>query len=304
MTVSRRDILVAAPCLAAGILAGGLTARAQEPERKVFRLAHLTDAHIHPAAGPQKGLARALEQAQQLGADLVVNGGDAIYDALRADRASVDAQWKAFHEVLRSELSIEICHVVGNHDVLGWGTPGRDEKSKLYTLDQLGLSCGYYSLERGGWTILVLDSVAWDAGRDYGYQARLDEEQWRWLERELGSSQKPCCVISHIPILSACAYFDGPNEEDGDWRVPGQWMHLDARRLKTLFHRHPRVKVCLSGHIHLVDRLEYLGVTYLCNGAVCGNYWKGALQEFEPAFAMLDLHPDGRFEHRMVHYSC
>jgi len=49
----------------------------------------------------------------------------------------------------------------------------------------------------------------------------------------------------------------------------------------------------------LRDRIEYNGVTYLCNGAVSGNWWRGAYQECEPGYALLDLYDDGTFEHRM-----
>lgn len=84
--------------------------------------------------------------------------------------------------------------------------------------------------------------------------------------------------------------------------APGSRLHIDARRIKDLFVRHPNVRLCLSGHLHLVDRVEYLGVTYLCNGAVSGAWWKGNHQECEPGYALIDLHNDGSFEHRYVTY--
>jgi len=52
-------------------------------------------------------------------------------------------------------------------------------------------------------------------------------------------------------------------------------MHVDAAKIKDLFAKHKNVKLCLSGHLHLVDRVDYNGVTYLCDGAVCGGWWKG-----------------------------
>ncbi len=84
--------------------------------------------------------------------------------------------------------------------------------------------------------------------------------------------------------------------------VPGSWMHIDARRIKDLFLKHPNVRLCLSGHIHLVDRVEYLGVTYLCNGAVSGGWWKGANQECNPGYGLVDLYDDGTFENRYVEF--
>jgi len=99
-----------------------------------------------------------------------------------------------------------------------------------------------------------------------------------------------------------CAFLDGPNEQTGQWRVPGAWMHIDARRIKDLFRKHRNVQLCISGHIHLHDRVDYLGVSYFCNGAVCGGWWNGGFQEFLPSYAIVDLYDDGSFENRLVPY--
>ncbi len=113
----------------------------------------------------------------------------------------------------------------------------------------------------------------------------------------------PVCVLSHIPILSSAAYFDGERVNGSNWVVPGAWMHIDAKRIKDLFCRHPNVKVCLSGHLHMVDDVTYLGVRYLCNGAVCGGWWKGNYQQFGPAYAVLDLYEDGHVERQLMDYA-
>jgi 3',5'-cyclic-AMP phosphodiesterase len=66
--------------------------------------------------------------------------------------------------------------------------------------------------------------------------------------------------------------------------------------------KHPNVKLCLSGHTHLVDRLDYTGVSYFCNGAVSGAWWKGAWQGCEPGYALVNLYDDGSFEREYVVY--
>jgi 3',5'-cyclic-AMP phosphodiesterase len=108
--------------------------------------------------------------------------------------------------------------------------------------------------------------------------------------------------MSHIPILAVSPYLDGDNETTGNWVVPGAWMHLDARRFKTLFATHPNVRLCISGHIHLRDSAVYNGVTYACNGAVCGNWWRGNYQETKPGYAIVDLYNDGAFNIEYVQY--
>jgi Icc protein len=79
-------------------------------------------------------------------------------------------------------------------------------------------------------------------------------------------------------------------------------MHGDARRIKDLFHKHENVRLCLSGHVHLLDRCEYLGVTYVCGGAVSGNWWKGPHQETREGYSLVDLYPDGAFDVQYVAY--
>lgn len=303
MGLTRRDMLVGTGSMLAGVGLSSLASAGQnDAESRPFRIAHLTDIHIRPGKVPEESFARALHTAQEAGADLILNGGDAILDALQTESKVVDVLWQTFHRILKADNSLPVLHVVGNHDILGWATPQRDPTTKKETLEQLGLTRGYYSVQRGGWKIIVLDSVEFAEKRSSGYVARLGAEQFGWLQQELSDNERPVCLVSHIPIFSATPFFDGLNEQSGNWTVPGEWMHLDARVLKDLLKMHPQVKLCLSGHIHLADRLDYLNVSYFCNGAVCGNYWDGSYQEFPPAFALVELFPDGRFTNRLIHY--
>lgn len=73
-------------------------------------------------------------------------------------------------------------------------------------------------------------------------------------------------------------------------------MHIDARAIINLFANYPQVKLCLSGHLHLQDKVVYNGVSYYCNGALCGNWWKGNYQYTKPGYATVDLYADGSFE--------
>lgn len=79
-------------------------------------------------------------------------------------------------------------------------------------------------------------------------------------------------------------------------------MHVDVRRIKDLFSNYPNIKLAISGHVHLVEKTNYLGIDYLCNGAACGAWWKGKYQEFPPLYAIIDLYEDGSFDSQLVHY--
>jgi len=227
-------------------------------------------------------------------------------DSLAVDSDRLKAQWDVYTQVLRANLSVPLRHAVGNHDVWGWSNLAKFSNEpyfgKRYAQERFELESPYYSFDQAGWHFIVLDSTHRAEGD--GYTARLDEDQFGWLQDELRNvpSTTPILVLSHIPILGMTPFLDGDNEASGDWRVPGAWMHIDARRIKDLFYRHPNVRVCLSGHIHLVERVEYLGVTYLCHGAGCGAWWTGPFQEFEPGYAMVDLYADGGVESRYFGY--
>ena len=307
---TRREFLVNTAIL--GIAATRVSAPAKEspppfpPNRKrVLRIAHLTDIHVQPEQGAPQGMARALRHAQNLAdkPDVIFNGGDAIMDALKADKARTKTQWQVWQSVLRQECALPLEHCLGNHDVWGWELKEKAEPGQHYgkqwALEEFGLTSRYRSFDRAGWHFIVLDSTHQAPS---GYIAKLDEPQFEWLKEDLQRTPAttPACVLSHIPIICFCSFFDGESEKDGMWKVPGAWMHIDARRLKDLFYQHANVKLCLSGHIHLQDRVEYLGVKYLCNGAVSGNWWDGNYQEFPPAYVLVDLFDDGSSESQYV----
>lgn len=244
-------------------------------------------------------MAETLRQVNELKdrPDLILTGGDQIMNAFGAEADRVKTQWDLYQKVMKAENSLPIEHCIGNHDV--WGFVKREgadaaREGKKWAMEALGLTTPYRSFERKGWKIIVLDSTFPHEG---GYKAKLDEEQFDWLSAELANTPKktPVLVLSHIPIICFCAVFDGDNEESGDWKVPGAWMHIDARRIKDLFGRHNNVKAAISGHIHLVDRVDYNGVSYFCNGAVCGGWWGGSYQECAPGYALVDLYQDGSF---------
>lgn len=285
-----------------------------EGPQSVLRIAHLTDMHILPEAFATEGLARAIRHAQRLSPkpDFILNTGDCIKDSLKTSKEDALNQWQAFLDVFSAESSIPVFHCIGNHDVWGWGSSDSTiQADELYgkgmALQQLGLSSRYYSFDQAGWHFIILDSIHPQiiADSEMPYTGKLDEEQYLWLEEDLKATppRTPICIASHIPILSACEYFDGPNEESGNWIVPGAWMHIDARRFRTLFLQYPNVRLCLSGHTHQHDYEEYLKVKYLSNGAISGNWWQGDYMDFPPAYVIIDLFSNGTSEHRIIEYA-
>ncbi len=273
----------------------------QRSARRVMRIAHLTDVHVQPERSAGDGLTACLQHVHNMDdpPQLILFGGDNVMEVAHdctVERA--EEQLAVWRTVMQKHCTLPYRNCIGNHDVFGMD----QDKGKRWAMDSFGMTTRYYSFDQAGWHFVVLDSTA--PQDDGHYKARLDDEQFAWLQNDLANTpaSSPVLILSHIPILAACAYFDGDNEKTGDWVVPGAWMHLDARKLKDLFLKHPNVKLCLSGHIHLVDEVSYNGIAYRCNGAVCGAWWKGANQECEPGYGLIDLYEDGSFHNQYVVY--
>ena len=231
--------------------------------------------------------------------DFILNTGDNIMDAMSRGKAGVNEQWQAWQEYFMKNVRHEMHSCIGNHDIWGWALNDTEISNdplsgKSWASAMLNMPGLYYSFEKNGWKFICLDSSSYDP-KGKGYTAKLDEEQFRWLEKEIENTPPETfiCIATHIPILSVAVYFDGDNLNKGNWLIPGAWMHTDAKELKTLFHRHPNVKVALSGHIHMSDQVEFLGVRYLCNGSVCGKWWLGKYHEFGSVYAVVDFYDDG-----------
>jgi hypothetical protein len=144
----------------------------------------------------------------------------------------------------------------------------------------------------------VLDSVF---PNGEGYIGKLDDEQYAWLEGVLKETPAtmPVLVLSHIPILTVTVFVSPwSGKEPVVKKHEGSigLMMADMPRFVKLFEKHRNVKVCLSGHLHELDRVEFQGVTYLCDGAVCGAWWKGKHHDSKEGYAVVDLFDDGTVE--------
>lgn len=307
--ISRRELL-AGTALGALTIGPNRILAAPVARRRSLRLAHLTDIHVKPETNAPHWMAVALKHVNSLRdkPSVLINGGDAIMDALAATPERTKVQWDLFKSILADNNGIPVQHVMGNHDVWGWqkskskATGEESNYGKNWALETLGLERSYRTFEQAGWKFVLLDSV-FDRGGE-AYDGQLDERQFAWLEAVLKSTPESThvAIISHIPIISFTPLYFGNYVKDYRWNVPTALLHSDSKRLKDLFAKFKQVKVCLSGHIHLVDRVDYLGVTYLCNGAVSGSWWGGNHQETKPGYALVDFFDDGSVERQYVEY--
>lgn len=314
MLLSRRDFLTTS--LTAGAAVSALPAVAAPTRTRRLRIAHLTDLHIQPELDAARGVAACLEHVQSLpaklgldGPDLVITGGDTIMDAMAADMARTKVQWELWRKTKSDHCGLEVQSVIGNHDIWGWtkaaAKASGDEPlyGKQWACAEFGRDKPYKSFDRGGWHIVLLDSIA---PFEQSYIGRIDEEQWAWLDADLAAVQPevPVALFSHIPILSALSIaVNGPTPAAAPgMNVPGSRLHVDADRFQKLFTVRRNVKACVSGHMHLVEQVDFGGVRYLCNGAVCAGWWRGRHRDTDFGYAIVDLFADGTVERQYVPY--
>ncbi len=314
--MKRKAFLQSSAAVIGSSLLPSLSIAADNP-KKIIRFAHITDIHVKPGIIPETGMAKALQHVQQLKPkiDFIMNGGDSIMDSLEADKQKTQLQWDLFKNILQKENSLPVYHTIGNHDVWGWfvkenlpaGQAGKPDNDRLYgkiwAVETLEMKNRYYSFSKDRWHFIVLDSTQLNPAG--GYIGKLDVIQLDWLQQELADvpPDKFICIVSHIPILSICSgLFFNKTEANGDLLIKRNLMHTDFLELKKIFAKFNNIKVCISGHIHLQDEVNYLGITYYCNGAVSGNWWKGSFQEFAPAYAVMELYDDGTFKRTLTKY--
>jgi 3',5'-cyclic-AMP phosphodiesterase len=271
-----------------------------QPKTRSLRIAHITDCHTQPKIKTEKALKSVFRQINGMHdkPDLIINTGDSVLDANYAAAGFLEDCWDVWKDC-NGCCSIPIYHCIGNHDI--WiehdiETGKQFNEGKLSCMQKLGLSSPYYSFEKQGWRFICLDSI----GENH---YRLDNVQLSWLEQQLSGTDKPVCIYSHVPIISAASMMYAMERRAGKESVLRKEMHADAKQLKDLFFKYSNVKLCLSGHVHYIDEVEYLGVKYMCNGSVAGNWWKGSLDEFPPAYAIVDLYSDGSIRKELIYYS-
>lgn len=256
-------------------------------EKPVLTIAHITDVHIRPEGNVPDRAIQWLEIVKNHQPDFFLNGGDSIHDASYdgVSRERMLEQWEVWDQFRNQISAYEVHSCIGNHDPW-WDVSDADEMyGKPYVVERLKMPAPFYSFDQNGWHFIILD------GNHEGIS--LGAEQMDWLTRDLDAvaANTPTLVMSHFPITSITSTLVG-----------GQ--HSDHREIKKLFYKHrDKVRVCLSGHQHLADRVWYNAVHYYCNGSMSGFWWgegdqesagKQYYLETPPGYAILELFEDGQ----------
>ncbi len=304
------SILTVSGVLSVSVLDAFAEEKAKKNVKRAIRIAHLTDVHLLDKPMPKEAFRRVLKAINTMKdkPELVINSGDSVMDLNNQGKARVDALWAAWQEVIvNNHIPMKSC--IGNHDV--WYAPKAEAETaqadplygKKMTIKELSMPSAYYSFSQNGWKFIALDSINYS--KDSGGYA-LGEEQLMWLKNELEHTDAamPVLIFSHVPILTVTGIMYEAQRRPlnkGGYSLGDQ--HTDVKQIKDLFYAHKNVKLALSGHMHYIDNVDYLGVRYHCGGAVSGNWWGGKLDEFPPAYTIIDLYEDGSSQSEMIYYN-
>lgn len=255
-----------------------------------LRMVFFTDVHAHTKWRAPQAMAAAAKAINAEHPELVIGGGDLIYDGFEVAAATAEPQWDAYmtmHEAIRAPVE----PIVGNHDL----TAVKPDDGSKPSTDPRAVFRGKFGLERtwrrvdaGGYRFFLLDSVE-VSDDELQYHGGISSEQLAWLRSELDrtDTDTPIVVATHIPFLSAI-----PQATKGAM-VPLEANHLVVNNRETLelFAEHNLLLV-LQGHLHAEEMLRWRGTTFITSGAVCGNKWRGPKYGTPEGFGVLDLRPD------------
>lgn len=301
----RRDFLGLPLASAAGLWMPGVASMAaaanatlaapslpEQPPKGVLRICFFTDSHLpgwHTHEKDRGGsisndrlhyqdrIRVAFDKANGFKPAAYVFGGDNVFAVDQGNsEENAKAQFESWTTLVKKKVSVPHYSVIGNHDIWRGPTP------KAMAIEAYGMPHRYYEWQMGGWKFIMLDV--------FGGDGKIDpkSEQGKWLIQELEHTKdkEPVCVVTHAPFAGMTAQHVGGAVGQIDYRV--------------FFYKYPQVRLALSGHQHMVDCCRLDRVTYICGGAVCGGWWEGDYQHFGPVFLILDLKPDGTFDHQEI----
>lgn len=295
---------LAAGAIALSNVAVPASAASEKKKQRVLKIAHITDVHIRPEYNAVARFKKCLEMVKKDKPDMILNGGDSIYAADYNDikKERVVDLWRCWNESVELVKDIPMYSVLGNHD-MWWQGKGDELYGKPGVLKMLGLQNNYYSFDKNGWHFIMLDS------NHPTSPGMLDDEQWNWFVQDVQKNQdKPTLIMSHYPLLSCTGIVDNKSDFIGPFKVSGSYNHLDIMKFIEVFNKNKNIKICLSGHIHLLDKVWYNDVSYLCNGAASGFWWepgddgKSAYKQTVPGYSILNLYADGSFDDEYIKY--
>lgn len=151
-------------------------------------------------------------------------------------------------------------HVIGNHEMDG-GT------SHEQALSFRNMTSGYYSFDKNGFHMIVLDGNDKKNPDEKGYKQFIGREQVEWLKNDLANTAHPVIVFSHQGLQR----YKGADEFYGIENFEEIQAILEKHNAEN-----PKNKViaCFNGHSHW-DYAENINGIYYVTISSMSYHWLG-----------------------------
>lgn len=237
-----------------------------------FDFVFFTDTHLEPELSAAAGCAKCFNQINEASPEFCISGGDQVFDVCEQSLSRARMLFRLYRQT-EAELTCKVYHTVGNHDVIGLNQrspiePGDPEYGKKLYEENFGKL--YYSFDHKGWHFVVLDSI----GIEYYkiFTSHFDGAQLGWLAADLAAvgPATPVVVVTHVPIVSMLGSL---SSEGGSGPIA-----TNAYAVHDVLAKY-NVRLVLQGHLHLCERSYYRETEFVTGGAVCGEWWKGQMED-------------------------
>ena len=265
-----------------------------------FRFVFLPCIHLRRDLRSPDGLVSALQAVRRLSPapDFILTGGDMCHNMRDQTLAESVEITDLFLKVFQDNCSLPAHYCLGNHDLAAWNKVAEAAQDPRYgknlTVRKFGMKDRYYSFDHGPWHFVVLDYLRVTAPGSF--TAEIDPEQLAWFTEDLaGNKPRPTIVTTHAPVVSAVDLFsDRAKRTDEALAVPFGRVIGNAPELVEAA-KQGNVRAFIAGHLHLVERLDLLGHSFICSGSVSGHQWNGPRMGTPEGFGVFDCQADGTF---------
>jgi len=290
MTMDRRNFLrTMAAAGATMALRSFISAAAGLTPPGSFDFVFFTDTHIQPELDAAHGCDMCFRKIAALNPEFAIMGGDHVFDAFEVNRVRAGMVYDLYKRT-EQQLGMPLHHAIGNHDVFGvfarsGVAPSDPAYGKKMYQDRIGQT--YYSFDYKGYHFVVLDSIQPTADRMW--EARVDEDQLRWLRDDLKGLQHgtPVIAVCHCPLVTAFATYAYTQIVGADRKYNTMTVANAADVLEVF--ENANVLAVLQGHTHVNEVVNYKNTQYITSGAVCGNWWHGPRLGTPEGFTVVSL---------------
>jgi 3',5'-cyclic-AMP phosphodiesterase len=282
-------------CVSLFVMLTGTTAALAQSK---FSFVFMSDIHYTQKFNAPKGFQMLVDTLNQMNPDLVMVGGDIIYDALRVTEKELMGNTNAYLKAA-SQIKAPLHYAVGNHEVFELYQKNADTSGALFGKRYYEKYFGkrYYSFNHKGWHFMVLDNIYITPDRKY--IGKIDSVQLSWIKEDLKtvSEQTPIVMMMHVPLISTLSQWYGGGTNANDDKVAA----VDSHRLLRLFES-KNLRLVLQGHLHYFEALNILNKTMVITApSVSGKWWRGKQHEVEEGFIRINVDGD-KLEYEYVDF--